>query len=80
MTSNDINTNVHINVVNLGYTDSIKNLFEKKSEKMKTLNVKLDNETKLKFYGLFKVATVGKFSESGKKPVGFFDFTEKYKK
>jgi acyl-CoA-binding protein len=47
---------------------------------MKNLNIKLSDEKKLKFYGLFKVATVGKYSESQKKSVGFFDFSEKYKK
>ena len=45
------------------------------SEKIKKL--KLNDETKLKFYGLYKMATVGKYE---KKSVGMFDFTEKYKK
>jgi acyl-CoA-binding protein len=45
------------------------------SEKIKKL--KLSDETKLKFYGLYKMATVGKYE---KKSVGMFDFTEKYKK
>jgi acyl-CoA-binding protein len=48
-------------------------------DKLKGLSIKIDNETKLKFYGLFKVATVGKYDPE-KHRAGFFDFTEKYKK
>jgi acyl-CoA-binding protein len=49
--------------------------FKEISEKIK--NIKLNDETKLKFYGLFKMAIIGKYE---KKSVGLFDFTEKYKK
>ena len=59
--------------------DKLKKLFEEKSEKLKTTNVKTDNNQKLKFYGLYKVATVGKYSEKNKLKAGFFDFTTKYK-
>ena len=59
--------------------DKLKKLFEEKSEKLKTKNVKTDNNQKLKLYGLYKVATVGKYSEKNKLKAGFFDFTTKYK-
>ena len=59
--------------------DKLKKLFEEESEKLKTTNVKTDNNQKLKFYGLYKVATVGKYSEKNKLKAGFFDFTTKYK-
>ena len=42
-------------------------------------NIKFNNNQKLKFYGLFKVATVGKYSETNKLKAGFFDFETKYK-
>ena len=71
---------VNINVVNLRIVNSIKDLFNLKSEQMKNSNLKLDNETKLKFYGLYKVATAGKYSDSNKKSLNIFDFVEKYKK
>ena len=41
--------------------------------------MKVDNNQKLKFYGLYKVATVGKYSEKNKLKAGFFDFSTKYK-
>jgi acyl-CoA-binding protein len=47
---------------------------------MKNLDIKLTNETKLKFYGLYKVATIGKFDEKDQKNLSMFDFTGKYKK
>ena len=74
------NSNVKINIVNLEFTESLSKLFNEKAEQLKSLNLKLDSETKLKFYGLYKVATVGKISDSNKKSLGFFDFAEKYKK
>jgi len=71
----------NINIVNLGYTESLKEIFQRKAEKMKTLNIKLENETKLKFYGLYKVATVGSYySGSNKNTFDVFDFQQKYKK
>lgn len=84
----NMNTNINIdsnkiNIVDLKFVDPnlLETLFQQKAEKMKTSNkLKLDNETKLKFYGLFKVSTVGPISEINKKSVGMFDFTEKYKK
>jgi acyl-CoA-binding protein len=49
-------------------------------EKLKNnTDLKLDNETRLKFYGLYKVATVGKYDNKTHK-AGFFDFDGKYKK
>jgi acyl-CoA-binding protein len=57
----------------------LESLFNSKAESLKDTKLKLDNETKLKFYGLFKVATVGKIAEENKKSVGFFDFDGKYK-
>jgi acyl-CoA-binding protein len=73
-------SNTIINQVNLEYVESLKDLFTKKAEKMKNLTIKLDNETKLKFYGLYKVATVGKITDNNQMSVSMFDFTEKYKK
>lgn len=74
------NLNPKIIELNMDESSTLENLFNIKTEKMKNMDIKLDNETKLKFYGLYKVVTVGKFSESNKKPAGFFDFAEKYKK
>ena len=70
----------NVKMVNLEYNESLKDLFNKKSEKMKNLDIKLTNETKLKFYGLYKVATIGKFDEKDQKNLSMFDFTGKYKK
>jgi acyl-CoA-binding protein len=73
----------NINIIDLNFVEPkvLENLFDTKAEKMKSNKyLKLDNETKLKFYGLFKVATVGPITEINKKSVGLFDFTEKYKK
>ena len=53
--------------------------FEDKAEKLRNTTMKLDNNKKLKFYGLYKVATVGKYSEKNKLKAGFFDFSTKYK-
>lgn len=72
------NNKININIVNLSI--SLEDLFKLKSEQMRSSNIKIDNETQLKLYGLYKVATVGKYNESEKKPVGLFDFKEKYKK
>lgn len=74
MNSSQPNTSKYINNSN-----EIENLFNLKAESLKSSKLKLDNETKLKFYGLFKVATVGKITEENKKSVGFFDFDGKYK-
>ena len=48
---------------------------------MKDLTIDLKNDLKLKFYGLYKVATVGKYEDQQKKTsiFSFFDITEKYK-
>ena len=62
--------------------EKLKKIFEEKSTKLKNSppkNLKLNNNQKLKFYGLFKVATVGKYSETNKLKAGFFDFETKYK-
>ena len=59
--------------------EKLKKEFEDKAEKLRNITVKIDNNKKLKFYGLYKVATVGKYSEDNKLKAGFFDFTTKYK-
>ena len=62
--------------------EKLKKIFEEKSTKLKNSppkNIKFNNNQKLKFYGLFKVATVGKYSETNKLKAGFFDFETKYK-
>jgi acyl-CoA-binding protein len=70
----------NVNVVDLQIDDKyLQTLFDVKAEKMRNLTIKIENETKLKFYGLYKVATVGPVSDKDKNSVGYFDFTEKYK-
>ena len=59
--------------------EKLKKEFEDKAEKLRNTTLKLDNNKKLKFYGLYKVATVGKYSEKNKLKAGFFDFETKYK-
>ena len=62
--------------------EKVKKLFLEKSTKLKTSppkNIKFDNNQKLKFYGLYKVSTIGKYSENNKLKAGFFDFETKYK-
>ena len=59
--------------------DKLKKEFEDKAEKLRNTKIKIDNNKKLKFYGLYKVATVGKYSEKNKLKAGFFDFQTKYK-
>ena len=59
--------------------DELKKEFEEKAEKLRNTKIKIDNNKKLKFYGLYKVATVGKYSEKNKLKAGFFDFQTKYK-
>ena len=59
--------------------EKLKKEFEDKAEKLRNTKIKLDNNQKLKFYGLYKVATVGKYSEKNKLKAGFFDFSTKYK-
>ena len=59
--------------------DKLKKEFENKAEKLRNTKIKIDNNKKLKFYGLYKVATVGKYSEKNKLKAGFFDFQTKYK-
>ncbi len=78
--NSELNLKPKVVEITMDDINTLQNLFNIKTENMKKMDIKLDNETKLKFYGLFKVATVGKFSENNKKSVGFFDFTEKYKK
>lgn len=56
----------------------IDNLFKEICNKMKEVNG-LNNENKLKIYGLFKVATEGKYNIEKDKELGFFDFEKKYK-
>ena len=59
--------------------EKLKKEFEEKAEKLRNTTKKIDNNQKLKFYGLYKVATVGKYSEKNKLKAGFFDFSTKYK-
>ena len=59
--------------------EKLKKEFEIKAEQLRNTKIKLDNNQKLKFYGLYKVATVGKYSEKNKLKAGFFDFSTKYK-
>ena len=59
--------------------DELKKEFEDKAEKLRNTKIKIDNNKKLKFYGLYKVATEGKYSEKNKLKAGFFDFQTKYK-
>ncbi|MCQ2816199.1 MAG: acyl-CoA-binding protein [archaeon] len=62
--------------------EKITNIFNEISNKIKTnppKNIKLNTNQQLKFYGLFKVATVGKLTDENRPKPGFFDFTTKYK-
>ena len=59
--------------------EKLKKEFDIIAEKLRNTKIKLDNNQKLKFYGLYKVATVGKYSEKNKLKAGFFDFSTKYK-
>ena len=63
----------------MSYQEKLKKEFEDKAEKLRNTKIKIDNNKKLKFYGLYKVATVGKYSEKNKLKAGFFDFQTKYK-
>ena len=45
------NLNPKIIELNMDETSTLENLFNIKTEKMKIMDIKLDNETKLKFYG-----------------------------
>lgn len=70
-----------IKIVELKFDEGkLEELFKIKADKLRDLNIKLDVETKLKLYGLYKVATVGKYDEKNKVTGGFFDFEVKYKK
>jgi len=66
---------INLNIEN----KSLEEKFKITCDKLTNLQIKIDNETKLKFYGLFKVATVGKYDQNTNK-AGFFDFSAKYKK
>ena len=55
-----------INKIKDDYIDFLQKEFEDKAEKLRNTTMKLDNNKKLKFYGLYKVATVGKYSEKNK--------------
>lgn len=61
--------------------EKIDKLFQEVAEKNRNppKNVKLDTNQQLKFYGLYKAATVGKMTEENKPKPGFFDFKTKYK-
>lgn len=61
--------------------EKIETIFREKANELKQnpKGLKLDNNQKLKFYGLYKVATVGSYNEENKLKAGFFDFETKYK-
>ncbi len=62
--------------------DKINKIFLEVSNKIKTAppkKIKLNNNQKLKFYGLYKVATIGKLTDENRPKPGFFDFETKYK-
>lgn len=61
--------------------EKINKLFLEVAEKNRNppKNIKLDTNQKLKFYGLYKTATVGKMTEENRPKPGFFDFQTKYK-
>ena len=67
-------------IMDIKLNESLNNLFNEISEKMKFLDIKLDNKTLLKFYGLYKVATVGEFEKNSNKNISMLDFTGKLKK
>lgn len=46
---------------------------------MKDITIQIKNDIRLRLYGLYKVATVGKFENNEQKSVSIFDFSEKYK-
>ena len=48
---------INLNIEN----KSLSEKFKITCDKLKNLNITIDNETKLKFYGLYKVSTSGKF-------------------
>jgi acyl-CoA-binding protein len=58
---------------------SLPEKFQIYCDKLKNLDIKMDNETKLKFYGLYKVATIGKFDPKNSSS-SILDFQAKYKK
>jgi acyl-CoA-binding protein len=58
--------------------EDLEKVFLHACEKMKSLS-NLDNESKLKIYGLFKIATEGVYNSDKDKEIGFFDFEKKYK-
>jgi acyl-CoA-binding protein len=58
---------------------SLREKFQIYCDKLKNLDTKIDNETKLKFYGLYKVSTCGKY-DSKNSVSSFFDFQGKFKK
>jgi hypothetical protein len=58
---------------------SLKEKFQIYCDKLKNLDISIDNETKLKFYGLYKVSTCGKYIAKDS-ICSFFDFQGKYKK
>jgi acyl-CoA-binding protein len=72
---------IQIKEVNMKLTENLTQLFKLKADKLKEGGLKLDNNTRLQFYGLFKVATVGKITDENKNAEGFFSsFENKYKK
>lgn len=71
---------MELNHVNLNIKNkSLSEKFKITCDKLKNLNIKIDNETKLKFYGLYKVSTAGKYNPENSQS-SYFDFQAKYKK
>jgi len=58
----------------------LKKKFEQTAELLNKSNAKLSNDIKLKFYGFYKVVKDGVYDIKADEVIGFFDFTQKYKK
>lgn len=66
---------INLNIEN----KSLAEKFKITCDKLQNLDIKIDNETKLKFYGLYKVATKGKYDPNNS-TASLFDFQSRYKK
>lgn len=58
---------------------SLEDKFNAACQGMQSSKINISDENKLKFYGLYKVSTIGPFNPKDNK-ASFFDFTQKYKK
>lgn len=66
---------INLNIEN----KSLSEKFKITCDKLQNLDIKIDNETKLKFYGLYKVSISGKYNPDNSSS-SLFDFQAKYKK